>query len=198
MPASWSLIKRLTVSPVTSWVQGGAAQPWSSSINLDEEKAAPGTPGSTLKLALQHAKEANGFLADRAGHGSEREEAAAFLKGAARNAERANALAFLAQKAEAVAFLHDMGQAAVEYAASAPVRDGHMPCKVKNSMSLPVATQRRSSNASVEPNAQQLPHEDWSRTLLMTVQFFHAVRESKAAGTSASSTRTSLPSGRRR
>jgi len=53
---------------------------------------------------------------------------------------------------------------------------------VLNSTSSPVATQRRSSKVSVLPNAQQLPHDDWSRTFEITVHFDHCVRESKSVG----------------
>ena len=54
----------------------------------------------------------------------------------------------------------------------------------ENSTSSPVATQRRSSNASVEPNAQHEPHADWSRTVEITEHLGHCVRASKVSGRS--------------
>ena len=41
----------------------GSPTPWSISLNVDEETKVPTTPGSSVKLALQRAMEAQGFLA---------------------------------------------------------------------------------------------------------------------------------------
>mmetsp|Transcript_51343 Transcript_51343/g.112531 ORF Transcript_51343/g.112531 Transcript_51343/m.112531 type:complete len:216 (-) Transcript_51343:379-1026(-) len=67
-----------------------------------------------------------------------------------------------------------------------------MPASEQNAVSsgeyrtsLPVATQARSWNESVDPNAQHDPHEDWSRTCAMPPHFGHCVRESKSDGISA-------------
>jgi hypothetical protein len=45
--------------------------------------------------------------------------------------------------------------------------------------------QARLSNDSTEPKAQQVPHDDWSRTLPITVQLGHLSTESKLSGMSA-------------